>query len=477
MKRVHCVGIGGIGISAIARVLLERGIEVTGSDIRLSPVAEALSESGAVVSIGHDASHLGDPDAVLISSAIPEDNPEVSEAKRRGIPVYRRSEFLGQPMAQIMGDKIGIAVAGTHGKTTTTSMIAWILACAGEDPTFIVGGVIQALGTNARAGSGRHFVIEADEYDHMFLGLSPTVAAITHLEHDHPDCFPTFADMQAAFERFVALVPPQGMLVGCGDQPAVAALLQRTRERVDAPGTMRSCGLGENNDWQAIEVRANSLGGYDFALRIQSTERVWGTVRLTAPGMHNVQNALLALSVADWLGIERDRIVDALATYPGVKRRFEVRTAPGGQADKDRRVVIDDYGHHPTEIRATLAAARARYGRRPLWAVFQPHTYSRLRALWEEFRSSFVDADHVIVLDVYAARDAELRRETLGRSAAELSLAFVEQMAHPDARHIGDLDAAAEHVVSRAEPDAVVITLSAGDGNQVGTRVLELWSA
>ena len=263
VSRVHCVGIGGIGISAIARVLLERGVQVTGSDMHLSPVARALSESGAVVSIGHDASHVGAhgrPDAVLISSAIPDDNPEVAEAKRQGIPVFRRSEFLGQPMAQIMGDKIGIAVAGTHGKTTTTSMIAWILTCAGEDPTFIVGGVIRSLGTNARAGSGKHFVIEADEYDRMFLGLSPTVAAITHLEHDHPDCFPSFSDMRLAFEQFVDRVPAEGLLVGCGDQPAVVDLLNRERAREGFSATIQSCGLADTNDWQATEVRTNCAG-------------------------------------------------------------------------------------------------------------------------------------------------------------------------------------------------------------------------
>jgi UDP-N-acetylmuramate--alanine ligase len=495
VRQVHCVGIGGIGISAIARVLLDCGIEVTGSDMSLSVVAQALSDSGAVVSIGHDASHLGDADAVLISSAIPDDNPEVVEARRRGIPVYRRSEFLGRPMAQILGDKVCIAVAGTHGKTTTTSMIVWILTCAGQDPTFIVGGVIRSLGTNARAGSGRHFVIEADEYDRMFLGLSPTVAAITHLEHDHPDCFPTFADMRAAFEQFVGLVPKHGMLVGCGDQPAVAALLQgtvrlRREDRSCAPATIQSCGLGEENDWRAIEVKSNLQGGHDFAVlrpghladELHPFPAGEGgrsgqgmIVRLAVPGKHNVQNALIALAIADWLGIDGETIVGALATFPGVKRRFEVRTTAGDPADgceeTDGLVVIDDYGHHPTEIRATLAAARARYGARPLWAVFQPHTFSRLRTLWESFGSSFADADHVIVLDVYAARE----EDALGSAASDLASAFVQEMEHEDARYMGDMQAAAAYIVSKAEPDTVVITLSAGDGNEVGTLVMELW--
>jgi UDP-N-acetylmuramate--alanine ligase len=472
------VGIGGIGVSAIARVLLELGVRVTGSDLSLSPVAQALAESGAVVWVGHDASHVVDAEAVLISSAIPDDNPEVVEANRRAIPVYRRSEFLGRPMAQILGDKVCIAVAGTHGKTTTTSMITWILSCAGQDPTFIVGGVIRSLETNAHAGSGKHFVIEADEYDHMFLGLSPTVAAVTHLEYDHPDCFPTFADMQSAFEQFVSLVPEHGLLVGCGDQPAVDALLHSTRAQRDAVKTIRSCGLGKDNDWQAIQVRPNSLGGHDFVPCTAQGRQAWETVQLAIPGIHNVQNALVALAVADWLGIARSTIVDALSTFPGVKRRFEVRVLPCSVADDrpgaEGLVVVDDYGHHPTKIRATLAAAKSRYGSRPIWAVFQPHTYSRLCTLWDDFRSSFVDADHVLVLDVYAARERDPRN---GSGASELASSLAKEMEHADARHIGDMEAAAQYIVSRAEPNAVVITLSAGDGNQVGARVLALWGA
>ncbi len=449
LKRVHCVGIGGAGISAIARVLLERGVEVTGSDLRMSPVARALVNDGAVVFIGHDASHVEDVDALLVSSAIPPDNPEVLEAQRRGIPVFKRAGFLGQ----LMADKVGIAVAGTHGKTTTTAMIAWTLVQARLDPTFIVGGVIAAMNTNARAGAGPHFVIEADEYDYMFLGLKPTVAVITHLEHDHPDCFPTLADMEAAFDAFLDLVPPDGLIVGCGDHRPVAALLSRRRGVV-----VQRCGLGLENDWYALEVWPNPLGGHDFEV-VQRGED-WGCVRLRVPGLHNVQNALLAIAVADHLGVEPRTICHALATFTGVGRRFQVLGRAGGLT------VVDDYAHHPTEIRATLAAARARYGQLPLWAVFQPHTYSRLKALWDDFLRCFAQADHVVVLDVYAARESD----TLGVSAGELAA----QMSHPDARHIAGFDDAARYIVANAEPEAVVITLSAGDGNQVGVRVLEL---
>jgi UDP-N-acetylmuramate--alanine ligase len=447
ITRVHCVGIGGIGISAIARVLLEQGCTVTGSDLHMSPVAQALQDSGAEVFVGHDASQVGDVDALLISSAIPATNPEIVEAKRRGIPVYKRSEFLGQ----LMADKLGIAVAGTAGKTTTTSMLVWILDQAGLDPTFIVGGVIDDLRTNARAGQGRHFVIEADEYDRMFLGLKPTIGAITSLEHDHPDCYPTFAEMQQAFEQFIDLVPADGLVVGCGDHPAVAALLEGRGSAV------QTCGLGSENDWYTTEVWPNRLGGHDF--EVCHDKSCWECARLRVPGLHNVQNALVALVIADWLGVEKKTICRALATFSGVGRRFQVLGQAGGVT------VIDDYGHHPVKIRATLLAARARYGQRPLWAVFQPHTYSRTRALWDEFTACFAQADHVIVLDVYAARE----KDTLGVEAANLAA----DMDHPDARHIPSFDAAADYIVAHVEPEAVVITLSAGDGNEVGRQLLE----
>lgn len=460
MKQIHCVGIGGIGISAIARVLLEQGHRVSGSDLRPSAVAQALAQAGAEVHIGHDAAYLGEADMVLISSAIPASNPEVLAARERGIPVLKRSEFLGHLMGGgLRGTQTGIAVAGTHGKTTTTSMIVAILVDAGLDPTFIVGGVISSLNTNARAGSGPHFVIEADEYDHMFLGLRPTVAAITHLEHDHPDCFPTMRDMEAAFDRFLDLVPVEGLIVGCADQPAVSALFDRARERGrnGSMATILTCGTQPDHDWRAVDLEVNALGGYSFAVRKGGA--LWGAVDLCAPGVHNVQNALLALVVADHLGASRKLICQTLAAFEGARRRFEVVGQAGGVT------VVDDYGHHPTEIRATLAAARARYRERPVWAVFQPHTYSRLAALWDEFCACFGDADHVIVLDIYAARE----RDTLGVSAADLA----EQIQHPDARHVSGLENAARVLVDRVEPDGVVITLSAGDGNLVGTRFLE----
>jgi UDP-N-acetylmuramate--alanine ligase len=448
MKRVHCIGIGGIGISAIARVLLERGCQVSGSDLFLSPVAEALAASGAMLSVGHDAANVGDVDAVLVSSAVPESNVELVEARRQGIPVFKRAAFLGQ----LMSGMVGIAIAGTAGKTTTTSMLVWILIEAGRDPTYIVGGVIDGLGTNAHAGRGTCLVIEADEYDHMFLGLQPDVAVVTHLEHDHPDCYPTFATMEQAFEQFLAQVSPDGLIVGCGDHLAVSALLSKEHQ-----ARVSTYGLDSGNNWHTTEVWPNASGGHSFEVCHEGEN--WGCVRLLVPGLHNVQNALAAIVVADEIGVDRETICRALATFEGVGRRFEVLGQAAGIT------VVDDYGHHPTKIRAALDAARVRYGSRPLWAVFQPHTYSRTRALWDDFVASFGQADHVIVLEVYAARETE----TLGVRSADL----VAEMVHPDARYIDGFTAAVAHIVSHAEHDAVIITLSAGDANEVGIRVLE----
>jgi UDP-N-acetylmuramate--alanine ligase len=441
------VGIGGIGISAVARVLLERGFRVTGSDLRLSPVAQALARAGATVWQGHDATHVAGADLLLVSSAIPDDNEEILAAQEQGIPVYTRAQFLGQ----LMGDAVGIAIAGTAGKTTTTAMLIWILVEAGRDPTYIVGGVIGALGANAHAGSGPHFVIEADEYDRMFLGLAPTVAAVTHLAHDHPDCYPTYADIRAAFAQFVKLVPPDGLIVGCGDHQTVVELLEAVR------GTqVQTCGLDSGNDWQACRVRGNAAGGHDFDVTLGG--QPWGEVRIAVPGLHNVRNALVALAVAAWLGVEQAAIVRALGTFAGVGRRFEVLGEAHGV------VVVDDYAHHPDKIQAALSAAKLRYPARALWAVFEPHTYSRTRALWDEFAASFGQADHVIVLDVYPARETD----DLGVDPAQLADDIVDAGAH----YASSYDRAVAYLLARLERHAVVVTLSAGDGNQVALRLL-----
>lgn len=447
-SRVHLVGIGGIGLSAIARVLLAQGCRVSGSDRRSSAITDALASEGVMVCIGHDASHLpSDTDLVIVSSAVAADNPEAVAARQRGIPVVKRAEVLGAMMA----GKTGIAVAGTHGKTTITALIAFTLVRAGLDPTFIVGGVLQDLNTNARAGKGPYFVIEADEYDRTFLGLRPLVAVVTNIEMDHPDCYPDLPSMVEAFRSFLALIPRDGYVVGCGDDERVRRLLG------ELEGTQRiTYGLGDEADWQAADIRSNRDGGSDFIARHKGGDVGRFSIRL--PGIHNVQNALAVLAVAHHLGVDQEIAGGALAEFRGTGRRFELKGMAGGVT------VIDDYAHHPTQIRATLAAARSRFPQSTIWAVFQPHTYSRTKGLLDEYAVSFSDADHVIVTAIYAAREYD----TLGVSAADL----VARMSHPDALHIAELDAVTEYLAAHIRPGDVVLTLGAGDGYLVGERLL-----
>ena len=445
---VYLVGIGGIGLSAIARVLLAQGHRVSGSDRRASAITDALSSEGMAVYIGHDASHLpADADLVIVSSAVPADNPEVVAARQRGIPVVKRAEVLGAMMA----GKVGIAVAGTHGKTTITALIAFALMRAGCDPTFIVGGVLRDLNTNARAGKGPYFVVEADEYDRTFLGLRPRIAVVTNIEVDHPDCYPDLESMVEAFRSFLALVPADGCVVGCGDDEGVRGLLGELR------GTpWVTYGLGDKVDWQAVDMRSNRAGGSDFEVRHEGRDVGRFSIRL--PGIHNVQNALAVLAVAHHLGVDQETVRGALAEFRGTGRRFEHKGTAGGVT------VIDDYAHHPTQIRATLAAARARFPQSAIWTVFQPHTYSRTRKLLDEYATSFGDADHVIITAIYAARE----HDTLGVSAADL----VARMSHPDARLIAELETTTEYLAAHVQPGDVVLTLGAGDGYLVGEKLL-----
>jgi UDP-N-acetylmuramate--alanine ligase len=454
-KRLHLVGIGGAGLSAIARVLLEEGASVSGSDLAISPVAEALARDGAVIFEGHDAKNVNGADMLIVSSAVPEDNVEIQAAYAADIPVLGRPAFLGR----LMEGKRGIAVAGTHGKTTTTAMIASILLEAGRDPTFIVGGVIAGLETNARAGSGSLFVIEADEYDCTFLSLRPEVAVITNVEHDHPDCYPTFAEFRAAFEAFVTLVPAGGLLATCWDDPVAREIgLARGSEGHQAdrrPVTF--FGLGEGATWRAEEIHPNFAGGVDFLAVEEGETR--GLVRLRVPGAHNASNALAALAVADYLDVPFRVAREALTAFRGVARRFEIK----GEADGV--VVIDDYAHHPTEIQAALAATRERFPAARIWAVWQPHTYSRTKELLAGFAAAFGKADHVIALPIYPARETD----TLGVSASNV----VDAMDHVDVRTAESMDEAVVWLGTEVRPGDVVLTLGAGDGYRTGEWLLE----
>lgn len=448
MIHVHLIGIGGSGLSAIARLLLESGFSVSGSDRTQSDLAKQLAAAGATVFTGHTAENIRGADLVVRSSAIPDSNPEVTAALAAGIPVLKRADFLGQ----LMRGRLGIAVAGTHGKTTTTAMLAWLLVACGEDPSYIIGGVSKNLNNNAHAGRGQAFVIEADEYDRMFLGLSPQIAVVTMMEHDHPDCFPTAQEYYDAFAAFVRRLQLGGLLLTSADDPHAPALA------AELPAGCRhlSYGMSPSADLRASSLTRNSAGGFTFQV-IDNTGEMVMEIALEVPGEHNVRNALAAFAVARELSLDLAAAASALARFSGTGRRFDLRGEANGV------VIIDDYAHHPTEIRATLAAARSRYADRRIWAVWQPHTYSRTLALLPEFKNAFGDADQVIVTAIYAAREKDP-----GFSAGQV----VTEMPHPAARYIPALTDVRDTLLAELQPGDVVLVLSAGDADQVSAQIL-----
>jgi UDP-N-acetylmuramate--alanine ligase len=455
-NHVHFIGIGGSGLSAIARFLTETGYTVTGSDVALSPFAAALESAGVTIYIGHDAANVRGADWVVRSSAVQDDNPEVIAARAAGIPVYKRADFLGK----LMEDKTGIAVAGTHGKTTTTAMIAFGLSELGRDPSFLAGGVLMNYGVNARAGKGDLFVVEADEYDRMFLGLKPRIEVVTNLEHDHPDCYPRFEDMVTAFESFVSLLPPEGTLVACLDDAGAAALMLqagRLGRQVVAYSMQRDGTMNASRWMHGRRVRPNARGGFDFEAATNMGETASAPVSLQVPGEQNVLNALAALAVIAVLQLSLKDAASALGRFTGTGRRFEVKGTHTGI------VVIDDYAHHPTEIKATLAAARARYPGRRVWAVWQPHTYSRTKALFHDFVDAFGDADETIVTEIYAAREPKQ-----DFSSSELVGAMHKTSAHFKAS-LGEVTA---YLLEHLRRNDVLLVLSAGDADVVSTNVL-----
>jgi UDP-N-acetylmuramate--alanine ligase len=431
-------------MSAIARVLHERGEIVTGSDRAKSPFSKSLERAGVTVSYEHKAENVEGADLVLASAAIPESNVELQRAADLGIPVLRRNEFW----AELTKGKRTLAVAGTHGKTTTSGLLAWILDQVGEAPAFIVGGELVDFQSNARAGEGSYFVVEADEYQLAFLGLQPEIAVVTNVELDHPDQFSSQSAMQAAFQRFVDEV--ERTVILCADDPGAVAMNTSGRARV-------SYGLSESASWRAEEIRPNGAGGSDFLVLHDGT--LLGLVRTRLPGEHNVRNALAALAVIDALGIPFAGARDALTGYHGAQRRFQVVGEAGGVT------VIDDYAHHPTEIEATLQAARDRFPESLIYAVFQPHTYSRTKRFLPELSRAFAAADRVIVTPIYAAREQP--------DPAISGRLLAERIDHSSVSYAASLDEAAQMVLKRVESGAVVITLSAGDGNRVGELVLE----
>ena len=446
----HFIGIGGTGLSAIARVLLERGETVSGSDRSPSSLAADIQQAGAQVFIGHSAENVQRADLVVRSSAVPEDNVEVVAAKAAGIPVLRRAEFL----ETLLAGQRTIGVAGSHGKTTTTSMIVWMLSELGLEPGFIVGGQVQNLGVNASAGSGKLFVIEADEYDYMFWGLNPTIAVVTNIEHDHPDCFPTERDFMAAFEGYTNRITSDGSLVACLDDPGASHLLAYAGFREQH---WLAYSIGDlAADYIACNLISRPQSGYQFDL-FRDKEYIT-TVSLSVPGEHNVRNALAALVTADLLNLDLEDASQTLSTFCGSGRRFEMIGETAGIR------VIDDYGHHPTEIKATLQAARTMYPNARIWAVWQPHTYSRTLGWLDQFGKSFADADQVIVTGVYAAREQKPKGFNL-QDVAE-AVVSVPAVAMQSLK-----DVSAELLDKLAAND-VLIVFSAGDATQVSRDVL-----
>ena len=453
MEHIHLIGIGGTGLSAIARVLLEKGQTVSGSDLSPSPLFKSVKQAGGAVFLGHRAENILGADLVIRSSAVPDDNPEVLAALAAGVPVLKRSEFLGR----LTGEKQVIAVAGSHGKTTTTSMVVWVLSDLGLDPSFIVGGVVNNLNTNAGAGAGDYFVIEADEYDYMFLGLRPDFAAVTNVEHDHPDIFPTAEHFHDAFRQFVANLRPEGTLILCGDDPGAREL----RKECQSGQQLKMYGF-DNSEWtySACQFRVNQNAGMDFELRIRErNQETRLDVTLQVPGEHNVQNALAAFALADSLGLDREKIARSLGEFLGSGRRFEIRK------EVDEVLLVDDYAHHPTEIMAALAAARSAYPERYIRAVWQPHTYSRTAALFQDFIKAFRGADQVLVLDVYEAREDRPAEFQIGE--------LVKAIEHKNVLYLPDKDQASAYLEAELRSGDMLLIFSAGDAIEINDRLEE----
>ncbi|WP_420239159.1 UDP-N-acetylmuramate--L-alanine ligase [Telmatobacter bradus] len=444
-QHAHFIGIGGIGMSGIAEILLNLGMKVSGSDLRRGPVTDRLEKLGATIYEGHNAANIEGATVVVTSSAVSRDNPEVVEAHARKITVIQRAEML----AELMRLKYGIAIAGMHGKTTTTSMVAAVLTAGGLDPTVVVGGRVDALGSNARLGTTQYLVAEADESDRSFLKLSPILAVVTNLDREHMDCYHDMADVENVFLEFINRLPFYGAATVCIDNPLLKPILPRVRRR------LFTYGLDSEADYR-LELLATPEGRF-ARFQVVREDRVLGPFELHVPGRHNVLNATAAVAIADQLGVPSEKIASGLNHFRGVDRRFQQRGVARGIA------VVDDYGHHPTEIRATLAAARE-CGYNRIHVVFQPHRYSRTRDLMADFAGAFADADTLAVLPIYAASE-----QPIEGVSGELLAASIES---PKARYVADFPAAIAAIQVEAAPGDLVLTLGAGNVSQLGPQVL-----
>ncbi len=448
VKEIHFVGIGGIGMSGIAEVLLNLGYRISGSDLSETDITQRLSSLGARICKGHDASHVGSADVVVTSTAVKADNPEVLEAHRRSIPVIPRAEML----AELLKMKFSIAVSGMHGKTTTTSMISTVLAHGGLDPTMVIGGKLASIGSNARLGDGEVIVAEADESDGSFLKLSPSIAIITNIDREHMDYYRDIEHIKDAFLQFANIVPFYGSTILCLDDEHVREILPKIKRRTI------TYGLSEAADYRAEGI---SFEGASSRYRLFCKGTVLGDIELNVPGMHNVYNSIATIAVARELGLEFPVIREGMKAFAGVHRRLEIK------GKRDGVLVVDDYGHHPTEVQATLSAAKQVWKNR-LIVVFQPHRYTRTKALFNEFLGAFKDADVLILTDIYAASEREIE----GVHAAKLCEG-IRQNGHPAATYISSFDDIVDHLLKIARPGDVVITQGAGSVWKVGEEFLK----
>ena len=449
IQKIHFVGIGGIGMSGIAEVLINLGYQVSGSDLKESDITRRLATLGGTIAYGHRAENVDEVDVVVTSTAVNLQNPEVQEANRRKIPVIPRAEML----AELMRMKYGIAIAGTHGKTTTTSMVATVLSHGNIDPTVVIGGRLDSIGSNAKLGQGEFLVAEADESDGSFLKLSPTIAVVTNVDEDHLDFYSGIDEIRATFVDFINKVPFYGLVVLCLDDENLQGMIPDVKKR------LVTYGLTSQADFMAYEIEYE---GDRTSFLVHYRGEALGRLSIRMPGRHNVLNALAAVAVAMELDMPFAAIAEGFQDFGGVGRRFEIKGEAQGI------MVVDDYGHHPVEIKATLGAARGGWNRR-LFAVFQPHRYSRTEALFDDFLTAFYQADHVAVMDVYAAGE-DVRPEVTAEKLAE----GISEHGHKSCCYTGDVVATVEHLQAVLQPGDIIITLGAGNVWQVGAELMKI---
>lgn len=448
-RKVHFIGIGGIGMSGIAEILISQGYAVSGSDIAEGDSTRHLASLGATIFYGHEEKNLNSADVVVVSSAIDEKNPEILAARRRKVPIIQRAEML----AELMKMKTGIAIAGTHGKTSTTSMIATIVQHSGLDPTIIIGGKVDALGGNAKLGKGDFLVAEADESDKSFLHLPSTIAIVTNIDNDHLNNYGTIQNIKDAFVDFVNRIPFYGMAILCQDDENVKSILARIKK------PYMTYGFSPQADLQAKNLTFENFGA---SFEVWKEDKKLGEARCNVPGKHNVLNSLAALACGMEIGLTFEQVSQGLAQFRGVRRRFELKGEKGGIK------IFDDYGHHPTEIKATLAAARKAWPGR-IVTLFQPHRYSRTQDCYDDFVKSFDDADAVFVADIYPAGEAPIA----GISSEKLS-EDIRQNGHKSVEFVGDAKGAAVKVAGKLQPGDLFLTLGAGNVYAAGEQLLKI---